>query len=196
MPKAKAKTGRNRRRLNAPSSRAEEQAAMWPVLSMRCRLMGWATTEENLRVVRAPIYETEAGRAIVRASPKDPEEQAELYEALTHIRRVVTRYQRSIAAPRPDPQNAAIMVMPEPFEAVDLDGARPEPLPPEEEAARARAAYVNLHRWVDELDDWPRTVLLAVAFSGGACRWDDRFAYALGLRHIHEHLTGKSRKRA
>lgn len=169
---------------------------MRPALEARCRAMGWATVEANLRIVRAPIYETEAGRAIVRGLPRDPEEQAELYEALTHIRRVRARFHRAIGAPRPDPQNAAIMVMPERFEATDLDGARPEPLAPEEEARRARAGYMNLARWLGELAHHERATLQAVAIDGEPCRKADLPTYIAALRHVHEHLTGKARAKA
>lgn len=187
---------RKQRRLNAASTKAIEEDNMRPALIVRCRQMGWEPTVSNLARVRQPIFETHAGQMIVRGNPGVEQGTlntiAELFQALTHIRRVRTRYLRAVAAPNPNPQNAAIAMVPNRFEVTADTADAPMPLEPEEEYARAKAAHDNLQRWMQDLDAIERAEVVAVAVNGHDCR--NLKAFNDGLAAISDKLTGKGRK--
>jgi hypothetical protein len=187
---------RKQRRLNAASTRAIEEDNMRPALVVRCREMGWEPTVSNLARVRQPIFETRAGQLIVKANPGTQQGTlntiAELFQALTHIRRVRARYLRAVAAPNPHPQNAAIAIVPDRFEVTADMADAPMPLEPEEEYARAKAAHENLQGWIADLPHAERVEVVAVAVNDKTCK--DLRAYIRGLTAISDMLTGKRRK--
>lgn len=189
---------RKQRRLNAASTKVIEEDNMRPALIVRCRQMGWEPTVGNLARVRQPIFETRAGQLIVKANPGTEQGTlntiAELFQALTHIRRVRARYLRAVAAPNPNPQNAAIAMVPDRFEVTADMADAPMPLEPEEEYARAKAAHDNLQGWIADLPHVERVEVVAVTINGHNCK--DVRAYIRGITNISDMLTGKGRKMA
>lgn len=193
MAKKRGAKARKRRRLNDAPSKQIEQDNMRPMLVARCREMGWEPTVGNLARVQHPIFESEAGRLIVRAHPGDSQRArdriSELFQALTHIRRVRARYLRAKCAPKPDPQNAAISMVPNRFEVTEDLAQSPDPLPDEEEYARACAAHANLQRWLQAMGHAEKAEVIAVAVNSQKCK--DAKAYIRGLEIIAERLTGR-----
>jgi hypothetical protein len=177
-------------------SRAAELEEQKLVLQARCRMLGLdPSKEENLRVVKHPMMETPAGQAVMArvvtsSGGLSIEDAVDLFNTMTHIWRVRTRFLRAIGAPRPNAKTMKLEFMRDPVEATeDHEPGPPEPLAPEEEYARAKAAHENLQGWVRGLPpDAAREVARSVVWLNEPL---DVAALMEGLEGIRQKLRGK-----
>ena len=176
------------RRVTSAAERGAEAENMRLALVQRCRRVGWEPNAENLRLARAVIMESHAGRVIAACFKGRPARSSALVEALTHVRRVRARFLRAIAAPSPHATNLPLDVAPDPLEVGEIIESQPERLTDEEEAARARAAMANLERWLAALPKAQARAVMACGVEDHPCA--DPMALLLGLRAISQHLKG------
>jgi hypothetical protein len=183
------KTGRRIR----PKFSDEERV----VLEKRCALMGRKATTMNLDKMRAPHLGDEAGRAAERLHRMASEEAGEtitasdLWEAITHIRAVVSRYHRALDAPNPYPKGMRIEFEPEEVSAGPAGEVFATPLPrPEEESFRiAMRAFTNMDIWMLTAGDVARREVRSVVLEDRAPR--DQDALVRGLVEVWRGMKGR-----
>jgi hypothetical protein len=147
---ARGPDGRVVRETPEETRRRKEDAVVLEIrasLVPRCMAMGIEPTPANLRLVTAPIYGCEAGRAIVR-HVADPAERQDLFSAAIHLRRVHYAYSVASGAPYRHARGPAMMIPTDPastsandLPATDLRGS-------EERAAAAIAAMERVNGWL------------------------------------------------
>lgn len=136
-----------------PSGRKRTEArtngADLTVLRKRCKMQNRKETDANLREMRAPWFGCEAGRTAYATAPHDIED---LWQAIQHMRRVVTTYDREIGAPNRHAQCLRLLV---PMEAFEADSTTPplDERSPEKRQDDAVAAYMRLQGWIGHADN-------------------------------------------
>lgn len=118
-------------------------------LKARARQVGCAPTEAALRDLKAPWWGCSAGRAM--AGAVEPNERAELWDAIQHMRRVTLTYDRAIGAPH---RHAVCMRLLAPSETFEADATTPpvDDRSDEERQEHAVAAYNTLMSWLCRVD--------------------------------------------
>lgn len=118
-------------------------------LKARARQVGCQPTEAALRDLKAPWWGCNAGRAM--ACAVEPNERAELWDAIQHMRRVTLTYDRAIGAPH---RHAICMRLLAPSETFEADANTPpvDDRSDEERQRHAVAALNTLMSWLGMVD--------------------------------------------
>lgn len=142
-----------------------ESLAAIPALQARCRQQGNNPTKESVREARSPWWGCEAGKAMAAAVEGHTERLA-LWDAIQHMRRVVTSYDRALGAPN---RHAACMRLLVPTDPLTATAETPplDERTDEEKQRQATSALMALEGalgWTDKaaaseakrvvLDDW------------------------------------------
>jgi len=119
-------------------------------LKARCRQMGKEITKATLRDMRAPWWGCNAGRAMAGLADSDAE-RAEMWDAICHMRRVVTAYDAAIGAPK---RHATCLRLLAPIAALEADASTPpsDERTPREKQDDACAAIMRLEGWIGMAD--------------------------------------------
>lgn len=137
-----------RREPNGKPARREKAGADRPALVKRASMQNKAITDATIREMRAPWFGCNAGRAAYLVSPHDIEEH---WQAICHMRRVVTTYDREIGAPNRHAQSLRLLIPSDRLEAT----AETPPIDertPEKRQDDAVAAYMRLQGWMMHAD--------------------------------------------
>lgn len=142
-PLAREPNGRSQRETN-------DRGADKAVLKARCRQRGVAANAANMRDSRSPWWGCNAGRAMAGAVESHGE-RLELWDAIQHMRRVVTAYDAAIGAPR---RHAVCLRLLVPIEEMSADASTPpaDERTPEERQVVAVSAYMALEGWLGWTD--------------------------------------------
>ncbi|MDK3016533.1 hypothetical protein [Pseudodonghicola flavimaris] len=129
---------------------AEERGADKVALKARCRQRGVSANAANLRDSRSPWWGCRAGRAMAGAV-EGHAERLELWDAIQHMRRVVTAYDAAIGAPR---RHAVCLRLLVPIERMEATAETPpvDDRTPEDRARQAVSAYMQLEGWLGWTD--------------------------------------------
>ena len=133
-------------------ARMAEIAANVPALLARARIMGKEIPKDRkgrsalLREMSAPWYGCRAGRVIAAYAP--PEERPALWDAICHMRRVQTAYDRACGAPNRHAQCLRLLA---PVDALHADADSPpaDLRTPEERDRQAVSAWMQMQGWLD-----------------------------------------------
>ena len=172
-------TGRDRRHTNQP-----EDPSM-TALQSRCRRDGVKPTDEAIREMRAQWHGCNAGRAMASVTP--PAERQDMWDAIQHMRRVVTAYDASLGAPRRHAVCLRLLVPSEPLEA---DAATP-PLDDRSDADKQRqavSAWMMMFGWLNWTDKAAAREALRVVVDDERCRDADGLVTA--LRCVSDGIKG------
>ena len=139
------------REKNGRKSRAGvKRSADAPALIVRCRRREVAPTEAELRESKAPWWGCCAGSAMARAVTDD-RERAELWDAITHMRKTVSAYDAACGAPS---RHAKCLQILAPVDAVEAS-AESAPIDTRSDDERSRSAvsaWMQLHGWLGYTD--------------------------------------------
>lgn len=130
---------------------AEDRGADKVALKARCRQRGVSANVEHIRDSRSPWWGCNAGRAMAGAVESHAE-RLELWDAIQHMRRVVTAYDAAIGAPR---RHAVCLRLLVPIEEMSADASTPpaDERTPEERQRQAVSAYMRLEDWLGWTDN-------------------------------------------
>jgi hypothetical protein len=119
-------------------------------LSHRARMLGKPDTPEGRKAVSGPEYGCAVGRAIM-ASQDTPEQKADLWQAVKHIRTVWVAYDRAIGAPSRHAKCLSILA---PAPAMSADAASPalDIRSQDDRDRQAVASYMTLCGWLGHVD--------------------------------------------
>lgn len=140
-----------RRQANGQKHRpADERGADQVALKARCRQRGVSANARHMRDSRSPWWGCNAGRAMAGAVESHAE-RLELWDAIQHMRRVVTAYDAAIGAPR---RHAVCLRLLVPVEEMSADATTPpvDERTPEERQRQAVSAYMQLEGWLGYTD--------------------------------------------
>lgn len=142
-PQTREPNGRAQRET---SNRGADKAA----LKARCRQRGVSANAANLRDSRSPWWGCNAGRAMAGAVGSHAE-RLELWDAIQHMRRVVTAHDAAIGAPR---RHAVCLRLLVPVEEMSADASTPpiDERTPEERQRQADADLMRLEGWLGWTD--------------------------------------------
>lgn len=144
-------------------------------LEVRCNQAQRAVTPEAIREMRAPWWGCNAGKAIASLHP---DERAHLWDAICHMRRVITAYDRAIGAPS---RHAVCMRLLAPVDALEADASSP-PLDERTEAEKQRqavSALMALEGWLGYADKQAASEAKRVVWDDGAVADRNRLLNAL-----------------
>ena len=129
-------------------TRADRDAAI-ETLETRCKKMGKEITPENIRDMRAPWNgDDRAGNAIADL-PED--ERRHLWDAIQHMRCVITAYDAAIGAPRRHATCLRLLAQPDAMEA-DASSPAIDDRTPEQRQRDAVSALTRLEGWLGYTD--------------------------------------------
>lgn len=156
-------------------------------LKARCRQMGMATTDENLREARAPWYGCNAGRVIGQRVTNEAE-RAELWDAICVMRKITASYDAALGAPR---RHATCLRLLAPVEEMSADASTPakDDRTDEEKQRHAVSRWAMMQGWLGYTDAKARSEALRVVLDDAAV--SDPLGLLMALRCVSEGLTGK-----
>ena len=139
------------REKNGRKSRAGvKRSADVPALIVRCLRRGVEPTEAEMRESKAMWWGCCAGSAMARAVT-DERERAELWDAITHMRKTVRAYDAACGAPS---RHAKCLQILAPVDAVEAS-AESAPIDTRSDDERSRSAvsaWMQLHGWLGYTD--------------------------------------------
>jgi hypothetical protein len=157
--------GVQRRQANGQKARpAADRGADKVALKARCNQRGVPATAKNQRDSRSPWWGCNAGRAMANAV-EDHSQRLKLWDAIQHMRRVITAYDASIGAPK---RHATCLRLLVPLEALEATAETPpvDERTPEERGRDAVSGLMALEGWLG----WTDKVAAGEAKRGA---WDD-----------------------
>ncbi len=177
-----------RRQPNGKPYRApEDKGADKVALKARCRQRGAEATSAQMRESRAPWWGCHAGAAMASAVPSD-EDRRDLWDAIGHMRRVITAHDRAIGAPHRHAICLRLLLPPEDTSA-DATTAPLDTRTDAEKQAQAVAAYMQLEGWLSYTDKRAASEARRVVWDDAPAR--DPAALISALRCVSDGLKGK-----
>lgn len=171
------------------NGRFSEQTGDQVALKARCRHRGISASQANLRDSRSPWWGCCAGRAMAGAVDNHAE-RLELWDAIQHMRRVVTAYDAAIGAPR---RHAVCLRLLAPVEemAADASTLPVDERTPEERQRQAVSAYMLLEGWLGRTDKAAMGEAKRVVLDDGEAR--DVPGLLSALRCVVDGMQGRER---
>jgi hypothetical protein len=156
-------------------------------LRARCWAIGWIPTPANLFAMRAPMAGCNAGRAIMQYTT-DASLRADLFAAVTHMRRVQVAYDRALGAPS---RNAKCLQILLPVDEMHADATTPpiDTRTDEERVRSATSAYMAIQGWLGYVDNAAASECKAVCIEDARVR--DKAGLMLALAAIADGCAGR-----
>lgn len=155
LPKADPVPMRHRKGQGARIDIAEN--AQETALQARCRVLGIPDSPEARKALSAPLWGCGVGVRIATAD-LHPDEVADLWRAVQHIRSTWAAYNRAIGAPNRHAQCLRILA---PVDAITSSDAKTDDRSPDERDRDAISAYMRLQGWLDYVSREDRSATLA-----------------------------------
>lgn len=154
-------------------------------LKARCRR--WGVPARDWRDMRDPWWGCEAGGAMAKATPRR-DDRLKLWDAICHMRRVVTAFDRVMGAPNRHAQSLRLML---PIEEMHADATTP-PMDERTDAEKEDDA-VRALQWLEE---WMGRAGVAAKAEAERVVLDDQrpadvAAMLSALHHISDGISGK-----
>lgn len=161
----------------------EARSAPETAITARLRIVGMSDTPENRKAARDPLLGCAVGRRIKSDAPAT--RQADLWQAVQHMRRVWTAYDRAIGAPNRHAQCLRILA---PSETMTTEGFIFDDREPAERDRAAISAWMTLQGWLDHVDRPARSAAIAAVVDDQAItNWPGILA---ALECINEGIKG------
>lgn len=134
------------RRTDVEHARSATETA----LTARTRRFGYPDSPEGRKAVSGPEFGCAVGRSIMTGA-FTASEKADMWQAVSHMRRVWTAYDRAIGAPSRHAKCIAVLA---PVDALTADASSPAPdfRTQEERDRQAVSAYMTLRGWLGYVD--------------------------------------------
>jgi hypothetical protein len=178
-----------RRQANGQKARpAEERGADKVALKARCNQRGVPATAKNQRDSRSPWWGCNAGRAMANAV-EDHSQRLKLWDAIQHMRRVITAYDASIGAPK---RHATCLRLLVPLEALEATAETPpvDERTPEERGRDAVSGLMALEGWLGWTDKVAAGEAKRVVWDDEAVR--DSEGLVLALQCVVDGVEGQT----
>lgn len=164
-----------------------QRDAAGEALEVRCKQMGRAVNAANIRDMRAPWWGCNAGRAMAQEITSDAE-RAELWDAICHMRRVVTVYDAVIGAPH---RHATCLRLLAPSSGLGADASTPalDERSPEQRQRDAVSGLMRLEGWLGHCDKRAMGEAKRAVWDDAAV--SDPAALVAALRCVADGLMGR-----